>query len=253
MNTIHSPRQIITPRQIIKLIVIGDHNTGKSTIINKFSGQESSNNTNIEFYTKIFNICDNTVRLNIWDIKGYNSFDKMTNSYLREPNAFIIVFDITNKNSFYNIAMWLDRIKINNTHIKNYDYYPILLVGNKRDLHKERQVTFYEADTYAKNNRLLYVELSMHDEERINSSINLYVNNIFNIIYLYQPDNYNNIFTYANIFNNENNNENKKKISLSKSIENIDKLNKKYKQNRLCYKCYECSTCKKNDDKCSIL
>ena len=46
---------ILSPRQIIKLIVIGDHNTGKSTIINKFSGQESSNNTNIEFYTKISN------------------------------------------------------------------------------------------------------------------------------------------------------------------------------------------------------
>ena len=206
-------------------------------------------------YTKISNIYDNTVRINIFDIKGYSSYDIITDSYLREPNAFIIVFDITNKNSFYNIERWLERIKINNTHIKNYDYYPILLVGNKRDLHKERQITFYEADTYAKNNRLLYVELSMHDEERIISSIDLYINNIFNIIYLYQTDNYNNIFTYANIFNNNVNNNvnNKKKLSLSKSIENIDKLNEKYKRNRLCYNCYECSTCKKNDDKCTIL
>ena len=247
---------ILTPRQIIKLIAVGDHNVGKSTIINKYIGEKSTNNTNFEFYTKIFNLYDNTIRLNICDIKGYNSFDKLTNSYLRDQNAFIIVFDITNRTSFYNIECWLDRIKINNTHIKNYDYYPILLIGNKRDLHKERQITFYEADTYAKNNRLLYVELSMYDEERIISSINLYINNIFNIIYFYQTsDDYNAIFTYTNIFNNENENENenKKKLKFSKSIENIDKLNEKYKRNRLCYDCYECSTCKKNDDKCKIL
>ena len=56
---------ILTPRQIIKLIVIGDHNTGKSTIINKYIQEEKINNTNVEFYTKIFNLNENIIRLNI--------------------------------------------------------------------------------------------------------------------------------------------------------------------------------------------
>ena len=170
---------ITTPRQIIKLIIIGDHNTGKSTIIDKYTQEKTSDNTRVEFYTKIFNLNENTIRINIWDTKGYNAFDNITNTYMKEPNAFIILFDITNRNSFTNIKSWLDRLNFYNYNLKNYDYYPILLVGNKRDLENDRKISFIEADTYAKDNRLLYIELSMYDEERIISSINLYLKNIF--------------------------------------------------------------------------
>ncbi len=242
---------ISTPRQIIKLILVGDHYTGKSTIINKYTQQKTSDNTKVEFFTKIFNLNENTIRLNIWDTKGYNAFDNITNTYLREPNAFIILFDITNRNSFNNTQTWLDRLKFYNYNLKNYDYYPILLVGNKRDLETDRKISFNEADTFAKDNRLLYIELSMHDEERIISCINIYLKNILDI--LYSPQENNDNFNYKNIFDNKNNNE-EKKIFLSKSIENISKLDKKYKKDRLCYKCYDCSSSKivkKNN--CSIL
>ena len=100
--------------EIIKLILVGDHNTGKSTIINKYTQEKTSDNTKVEFHTKIFNLNENTIRLNIWDTKGYNAFDNITNTYLREPNAFIILFDITNRNSFTNIKSWLDRLNFYN-------------------------------------------------------------------------------------------------------------------------------------------
>jgi len=245
---------ISTPRQIIKLVIIGDHNTGKSTIINKYTQQKTSDDTKVEFYTKIFNLNENTIRLNIWDTKGYNAFDNITNTYLREPNAFIILFDITNRNSFNNIKSWVERLNFYNYNLKNYDYYPILLVGNKRDLETDRKISYIEADTYAKDNRLLYIELSMYDEVRIISSINIYLKNIFDIVYSPQEKENDNIYTYENIFFNKNNNQ-EKKIFLSKSIENINKLDKKYKKNRLCYKCYDCSSSKivKKKNNCCIL
>ena len=90
---------MFSPRQQIKLIILGDTLTGKTTLINKFFSNNYINNTSIEFYSKIININNINITCNTMDIKGDYSYNNITNSYIKEPNAFIILFDITNVQS----------------------------------------------------------------------------------------------------------------------------------------------------------
>jgi small GTP-binding protein len=212
---------MFSPRDKIKLIIVGDSYTGKTSIISKYFNCNYKNDTRIDYYTKIVN----NIKVDTWDIKGNIAYNKISETYIRDANAFIILFDITDKSSFNNISKWIDMIR-ENTNIDVHKYYPILLLGNKSDLTTERRVLFSEANKYAKENKLLYLEVSMHDKDRIISCIDTYIENVYNFIY--NDDNEN--FINSQFLNSQFTN---KSMKISKSIEKITIDNDKYtkKQN----------------------
>jgi len=220
---------MFTARNKIKLIILGDSYTGKTSIISKYYNCNYKNDTRVDYYTKLIN----EIKVDTWDIKGDIAFNKITDTYIQDANAFIILFDITDERSFTNISSWLERIRAN-TNINNYNYYPILLLGNKSDLTSERRVLFSEANKFAKDNKLLYLEVSKHDEDRIVSCIDTYIENIYDFIYKDDDNNFINIF----FMNKEGNN---RKMSISKSIDNINIENDKYVKKQRCYDCLFCN------------
>jgi small GTP-binding protein len=217
---------MFSPKNKIKLIIVGNSYVGKTTMINKYFNNDYKNNTNIEYYSKIVN----NIKVDTWDIKGGSPFIKISETYIKDANAFILLFDITNKSSFVDIPIWIDRIK-NNMKISNNNYYPILLLGNKSDLSTERRVLFSEAKKFAKDNELLYLEVSIYDENRIVSCIDTYVTNVYNFIYNDQKDITNIVFIDKN---------NNKIMTSSKSIEKISIENDNYKKKQKCcnYLCF---------------
>lgn len=220
---------MFTPRNKIKLIVLGNSYTGKTSIISKYYNCNYKNDTRIDYYAKIVN----NIKVDTWDIKGGIEYDKITNTYIQDANAFIILFDITNKSSFNNITSWIERIK-ENSNIYGNKYYPIMLLGNKSDLIKDRQILFSEANKYARDNKLLYLEVSMHDKDRLMSCIDTYIENVYNFIYNDDNDNdINNIQFMNSQFCNKN-------MVISKSIENITLENEKYTKKQRCYNCLTC-------------
>lgn len=219
---------MFSPRERVKLIILGDSYTGKTSIISKYFNCNYRNDTRVEYYTKIVS----NIKVDTWDIKGNISFNKITDTYTQDANAFIILFDITDKRSFTNISSWLERIR-DNSNINNHNYYPILLLGNKSDLTTERRILFSEANKFAKDNKLLYLEVSKYDEDRIVSCIDTYIENIYNFIYKDDDNNFiNTVF-----MNKECNN---RKMSISKSIDNINIENDKYVKKQRCYDCLFC-------------
>ena len=219
---------MFSPRERVKLIILGDSYTGKTSIISKYFNCNYRNDTRVEYYTKIVS----NIKVDTWDIKGNISFNKITDTYIQDANAFIILFDITDKRSFTNISSWLERIR-DNSNINNHNYYPILLLGNKSDLTTERRILFSEANKFAKDNKLLYLEVSKYDEDRIVSCIDTYIENIYNFIYKDDDNNFiNTVF-----MNKECNN---RKMSISKSIDNINIENDKYVKKQRCYDCLFC-------------
>ena len=237
---------MFSPRQQIKLIIVGDTLTGKTTLINNYFSNKFINNTNIEFYSKIINYNNINITCNTWDIKGNNIYNNVTNSYLKEPNAFIILFDITNSLSFINVSYWLERIYEYNKIINNYEYYPILLLGNKCDLELNRKISYEKANNFASKNKLLYLEISINNNDKIITSINTYIYNIYNFIHNDNETNYLNLF-----YNNNNNNNN---IKLSKSIEDMNNLNEKFIKYKSCPQdCDYCISKRKNKKTCNIL
>jgi len=241
-----------SPRHKIKPIFLGDEHVGKTSLITRYTDSEYKNDTRIDLYTKNIQILDEKINLMIFDIKGHHSFEKLIIPFIKDVNAFIIIFDLTCLSSFYNVGEWINKIKKYNNIVLN-EYYPILLIGNKRDLVKERVIKYEEAEKYAIYNKLLYIEMSKDDDIiRLNMIFETY---FYKIITLNNRQNepacYINNINYSNVFDDKDENKLKKsnnnKLVSSKSLDNIELLDDKYKGNKYYYEC------KKTLSQCNIL
>jgi len=144
---------------LFKFLVIGSAGTGKSCILhqfieNKFK-QDSNHTIGVEFGSKIINVGGKFVKLQIWDTAGQERFRSVTRSYYRGAAGALLVYDITSRESFNALTAWLtDARSLASPNIV------ILMVGNKKDLDAEREVTFLEASRFAQENELMFLETS---------------------------------------------------------------------------------------------
>ena len=160
-----------------KIVVIGDINVGKTSILSRFrygSFEQSYMPTlGIDFFTKNLFYEDKTIRLILWDTAGQERFRSLIPSYLKNADCIIIVYDITNKDSFNSLAHWLNDAK-NNT----IEGTIFVICGNKIDLKEKRVVTNEEIDEYINKENLLYVECSAMNGEGIKELFNLIAKNL---------------------------------------------------------------------------
>lgn len=145
---------------LFKFILIGDSTVGKTCILTRFVDgwfkAESDPTIGVEFGSKVLKCKSGlTVRLQVWDTAGQESFRSITRSYYRGAIGALLVYDITNSSSFENLPTWLkDSLDATNQNIG------LVLVGNKSDLESERQVNKEVAKNFAKENNLLFLETS---------------------------------------------------------------------------------------------
>lgn len=143
---------------LFKFIVIGDAATGKSCLLHRFiENQFKSDSTHtigVEFGSKVVEVGGKNVKLQIWDTAGQERFRSVTRSYYRGAAGALLVYDITNRESYNNISTWLADARS----LANPDIV-IILVGNKADL-EDREVTFLEASRFAQENGLMFLETS---------------------------------------------------------------------------------------------
>jgi Ras-related protein Rab-6A len=109
----------------------------------------------IDFLSKTMYLDDRTVRLQLWDTAGQERFRSLIPSYIRDSSVAIVVFDITNRNSFLSTSKWIDDVRSE----RGTDVI-IVLVGNKADLSDKRQVTLEEATAKAQQMDILFMETS---------------------------------------------------------------------------------------------
>ncbi|KAJ9473710.1 hypothetical protein DIPPA_17159 [Diplonema papillatum] len=156
---------------LIKCVIIGDQSTGKSCILHRFIEgnfiEDQTSTIGVEFGTKIVNVMDKDVKLQIWDTAGQERYRSVTRSYYRGAAAALIVFDLTSRASFMNVQMWLEDARL----LAGQDIV-VMLVGNKSDLSlgDQRQVTTQEASLLASHNGMLYFETSAVTGEHIDEA-----------------------------------------------------------------------------------
>ena len=118
---------------LFKFIIIGDSNVGKSCLMLQFIERKFKSfidpTIGVEFGSKKMDISGKVVKLQIWDTAGQENFRSITRSYFRGAIGALLVFDITNRQSFIDIEKWLKEVKSNTT--SNIE---MILVGNKCDL-----------------------------------------------------------------------------------------------------------------------
>lgn len=145
---------------VFKFIIIGDSGVGKSCIVHYYlSGKPKSNSVQticVDFSSRNINYNDNTkVRLQIWDTAGQDKFRSVARSYYRGAIGLIIVYDITNTDSFSHLTSWLSEAKSTAR-----SECSVIVVGNKNDLEKERAVSTEEGKKFSENNNLMFLEVS---------------------------------------------------------------------------------------------
>ncbi|KER33211.1 hypothetical protein T265_12666, partial [Opisthorchis viverrini] len=109
----------------------------------------------VEFATKIIELDDQKIKLQIWDTAGQERFRAVTRSYYRGAAGALLVYDITRKSTFNRIHTWLSdarRLTCHNT--------VVFLIGNKADLEEQRDVSYEEAKQLADENDLMFLECS---------------------------------------------------------------------------------------------
>ena len=155
----------------LKIIILGSSEVGKTCILNRYFHNEFKENVlstvGIDFQTKFFKFDgDQKIKVNYIDTAGQEKFRAISVNYLKGTNGVILVFDITNKETFDLLESWLKELKdTNKSNISK------VLVGNKSDLAGNREVTVEDANKFANNINCKYFEASAKTGENINEAL----------------------------------------------------------------------------------
>ncbi|KAH0789581.1 ras-related protein Rab-13 [Histomonas meleagridis] len=152
---------------LIKLLILGESAVGKSCLLLRFV-DDKFNETflttiGIDFKVRHMEIDGKKVKLQIWDTAGQEKFKTITKAYYRGANGILIVFDLTNRDSFEQTKNWMDSI----TEAMS-DPVDIVLVGNKCDM--DRKISREEAETKAKEFNVPYFETSAKENINIDAT-----------------------------------------------------------------------------------
>lgn len=142
-----------------KLVLLGESSVGKSSLVLRFvKGQfhEFQESTiGAAFLTQTVQIDDTTVKFEIWDTAGQERYHSLAPMYYRGAQAAIVVYDISNKETFQKAQTWVKELQRQAS-----PNIVIALAGNKLDLANKRAVSYDEAKAYADECSLLFMETS---------------------------------------------------------------------------------------------
>jgi len=149
-----------------KIIVVGDGGVGKSAITIQFIQnrfEEEYDPTIEDTYQKFTEVDRKKVCLNVVDTAGQEDYIAMRDSWLRMGDGFVLVFSILEQQSFREIQQIKEQIMV----AKDSNSLPLVVVGNKKDLADNRQVTFESAQQFAHSLGSPYVETSAKTGENV--------------------------------------------------------------------------------------
>jgi Ras-related protein Rab-1A len=144
---------------LFKVLIIGNSGVGKSCLLLRFVDDIFSDNyistIGVDFKIRQLEVDGTPIKLQIWDTAGQERFRTITNSYYRGSNGILIVYDITDRESFDHVQKWM----------KGIDAFGLsdvcrLLIGNKSDLTQKRVVKEDEGRELARQYGIRFLETS---------------------------------------------------------------------------------------------
>ena len=154
---------------IFKVPLLGNSNVGKSSLFLRFV-DDIWNDTfvptiGVDFKIKTFNIDSKKIKMQIWDTAGQERFKNIIASYYRGAHGILLLYDVTDKDSFKNLSNWLIEIEKNAS--KNVLK---VLIGNKSDLEDKRVVSFNQGKEFADTYGLKFIETSAKKNLNVNEA-----------------------------------------------------------------------------------
>lgn len=150
---------------MFKLLIIGNSSVGKTSFLFRYCDDSFTSafvsTVGIDFKVKTVFRGDKRVKLQIWDTAGQERYRTITTAYYRGAMGFILMYDITNEESFNSVQDWCTQIKT-----YSWENAQVVLVGNKCDMDDERVVSIERGRQLADQLGLEFFEASA--KENIN-------------------------------------------------------------------------------------
>lgn len=149
-----------------KIILVGCTEVGKTSLIDRYiQNQFNLNITNSRFASdlriKIVEYEGAKYSLKIFDTSGQERYDCLTRSFYNDAHGAFLIYDITDSGSFARLKKWHARLE------ENCPQAPIMLIGNKKDLEDQRQVSEELASSYAREHNINCMETSALNGEGV--------------------------------------------------------------------------------------
>ena len=162
-----------------QLLIIGDSTVGKSSILSRYTKGDFNYNylatVGLDFFTKDEIFDGKTIRIKIWDTAGQERYKSLTQGYFRNAEGIMVVFDVSNLDTFNNLKYWIQSIKTNINVDKGH--VPVIIIGNKIDIF-EREVSKEAGENFAKEQNFDYFETSAKSGKGVKECIKFLVEKV---------------------------------------------------------------------------
>ena len=154
---------------IFKILLLGNSDVGKSSLILRYVEQIWTDNfvptIGVDFKVKTLEVNNKKIKMQIWDTAGQERFRNVISSYFRGSHGILLLYDITNRDSFKNLDNWLIEIE------KHASQNVLkILIGNKNDLENDRDIKFDEGKAFANRNGMEFFETSAKMDTNVNEA-----------------------------------------------------------------------------------
>ena len=159
--------------------MLGDAGVGKSTLSISFKSGKSTPEKlqatiGFDLWTKIIKVDDKAIKALVYDTSGQEVFNSISKNYMRQGEGIIIVYDITDTNSFESVKFWVEEV-----HQLRSDSPPIFIIGNKADLEELRAIPRETGRAYASGIGATFIETSIKDFMTIEQAFNIAVKQVY--------------------------------------------------------------------------
>jgi small GTP-binding protein len=153
----------------LKFVVVGESGVGKTSILRRLSEgrfvSDTQSTMGIEYFTHSVTIGQQPIRLLLWDTAGQERFYSVARNYFRNALGVILVFDITDRRGFDNLGKWLRDVRLDAD-----PHCSVVLIGNKFDRADHRLVSSAEAEAFARDQDIAYLEASALDGTNVDEA-----------------------------------------------------------------------------------
>lgn len=157
---------------LFKILLVGNSGVGKSSVLLRYVDgnfeEDQLSTIGVDFRVKFMNIEKKCIKLAFWDTAGQERFRTITSNYYRGAHGMVLMYDVTDVESFSNLKMWLAEISKNSAHPDAV----LVLLGNKIDKRTSNEngnpvITTKQGMEFAAAHSMLFVETSAKTNEGI--------------------------------------------------------------------------------------
>jgi Ras-related protein Rab-1A len=154
---------------IFKVLLLGNSDVGKSSLLLRFVDSVWNDafvpTIGVDFKVKTLEINNKKVKMQIWDTAGEERFRTVVSTYFRGAHGILLLYDVTNRDSFKNLENWLIEIEKNSS-----EKVLKILLGNKCDLNDDREIQPDEGRAFADRNGMEFMETSAKMNTNVNEA-----------------------------------------------------------------------------------